>query len=47
MNIYAIVILAALIIQYALDLIANVLNLRALRPELPEEFIGVYDACLS
>ncbi|MCE7936121.1 MAG: M48 family peptidase [Chlorobi bacterium CHB2] len=44
MNIYAIIILSALLIQYALDLIANVLNLRALRPELPEEFIGVYDA---
>lgn len=44
MNIYAIVILTALLAQYTLSLIANLLNLRALRPELPEEFVGVYDA---
>ncbi|MCC7437281.1 MAG: M48 family metallopeptidase [Armatimonadetes bacterium] len=44
MNIYTIVILTALIAQFALGLIANLLNLRALRPELPEEFVGVYDA---
>lgn len=44
MNIYAIVILAALLAQYTLSLVANLLNLRALHPELPEEFVGVYDA---
>lgn len=44
MNIYAIVILTALLAQYTLSLIANLLNLRALRPELPAEFVGVYDA---
>ena len=30
--------------MYLLDTVANRLNLRALRPELPGEFAGVYDA---
>jgi STE24 endopeptidase len=44
MNIYAIVILSALIINYVLDLVADFLNLRALRDELPDEFKDTYDA---
>lgn len=44
MNIYAIVILSALIINYVLDLVADFLNLRALRDELPDEFKDTYNA---
>ena len=43
MNIYAIIILATIIVGYVLDLITEVLNLRALREDLPEEFAGFYD----
>jgi STE24 endopeptidase len=44
MNPYAIVVLAALLVQWGLEVTANLLNLRALAPELPEEFRDVYDA---
>ena len=44
MNIYGIIILAALLAEYLLSLIANLLNIRALRMGLPEEFAGIYDA---
>ena len=44
MNLYAIVILATLAIDYLLSLVADLLNLRALDPELPAEFADVYDA---
>ncbi|RMI15140.1 MAG: M48 family peptidase [Calditrichaeota bacterium] len=43
MNIYGIIILTALIGSYLLELITDLLNLKALRPELPEEFRDVYD----
>ena len=43
MNAYGLVILAALLVQNGLSLLADVLNLRALRPELPAEFRDVYD----
>ena len=43
MNIYGIVILATLIIDYLLNLVADLYNLKALETELPEEFEGVYD----
>ena len=43
MNAYALVVLAALLLEHALNLTADVLNLRALRPELPPEFADVYD----
>lgn len=43
MNIYAIIILSTLLIEYLLNLIANLLNLRTLSDELPDEFKGVYD----
>ncbi|MBI4585406.1 MAG: M48 family metallopeptidase [Planctomycetes bacterium] len=44
MNIYGLIILAALLIEHVLSLAADLLNLRSLRPELPEEFKGLYDA---
>lgn len=44
MNLYAVLILAALLVQYGLDVVANGLNLKALRSELPDEFSDVYDA---
>jgi STE24 endopeptidase len=44
MNGYALLILAALLFQTALSLVADLLNLKALRPELPAGFEGVYDA---
>jgi STE24 endopeptidase len=44
MNAYALVILAAILVQNALALAADLLNLRALRPELPAGFESVYDA---
>jgi STE24 endopeptidase len=44
MNLYALVILAALLADYVLNRIADVLNLRAVRTEVPAEFRGVYDA---
>lgn len=44
MNIYAVIILFTLIANYILNLATDILNLNALRSELPEEFKGVYDA---
>lgn len=44
MNVYAVIILATLLLNYTLNLVADLLNLRALRSALPPEFVGVYDA---
>jgi STE24 endopeptidase len=44
MNIYAIIILCTLLFSFILDLVADVLNLKALHPDLPDEFKNVYDA---
>lgn len=44
MNIYAVIILATLIVSYLIDLFTEVLNLKALRKDLPREFEGVYDS---
>lgn len=44
MNIYAVVILVTLLVGFFLNIITDILNLRALRNELPEEFKGVYNA---
>ncbi|MCH6559607.1 M48 family peptidase, partial [candidate division KSB1 bacterium] len=44
MNIYAAIILATLVVSFIIDLITEVLNLKALRDDLPKEFAGVYDA---
>ncbi|OAN61719.1 peptidase M48 [Balneola sp. EhC07] len=43
MNIYAIIILATIAVDFVLDLISNYLNLKSLSKELPDEFEGVYD----
>ncbi|HSR53975.1 MAG TPA: M48 family metallopeptidase [Acidobacteriota bacterium] len=44
MNVYAIIILTALLAEYLLSLISDLLNLRALSDRLPREFEDVYDA---
>ena len=43
MNIYLVIILTALIGEFALRSIARYLNLKALNPKLPDEFEGFYD----
>src|SRR5210317_1610588 len=43
MNTIAIIILAAIIIDYALNGLADYLNLSMLRNDLPDAFRGVYD----
>ncbi|MBN4054534.1 M48 family metallopeptidase [Nitrospira defluvii] len=43
MNIYGIVILLTLILEYGLNLFADFLNLRTLHTEVPEEMASVYD----
>ncbi|RNC83314.1 MAG: M48 family peptidase [Balneola sp.] len=44
MNVFTIIILAALLVDYLLDLVAKILNLKALSEQLPNEFEGVYDS---
>lgn len=44
MNIYLVIILAALIGDYLLELVSDWLNVRNIRPDLPKEFDGWYDA---
>jgi STE24 endopeptidase len=43
MNIYTIIILVTIIFSFILDLISNLLNLKALDPKLPDEFKDVFD----
>lgn len=43
MNIYAIIILVAILTDFILDIISNYLNLKALSGQLPTEFEGIYD----
>ena len=43
MNIYAIIILTALLLDFVMNLVADLLNLKALDKELPDEFEEVYD----
>ena len=43
MNTYALVILVVLLGEYALSLVTSRLNLRALSPDVPSEFQGVFD----
>ncbi len=43
MNFYRVFIVIALLARFLIDLLAEWLNLRALRPELPDELRGVYD----
>jgi STE24 endopeptidase len=44
MNRYLVFILAILLLRYILELVVALLNLRSLSPELPAEFVDVYDA---
>jgi STE24 endopeptidase len=49
-NVFAIIIFAALILEFALELFGNLLNLKALKLELPADLEGVYkpkDYCKS
>jgi STE24 endopeptidase len=43
MNIYAVIILATIAIDFILDITSNYLNLKSLSKKLPDEFKGVYD----
>jgi len=43
MNIYLVIILFIIIASYLFNLIIETLNIKHLKPELPEEFIGDYD----
>lgn len=43
MNIYAIIIVAALAVDYLLNMTADILNLKAMKKEIPEDFESVYD----
>ena len=43
MNIFSIIILVTLAVDYLLNLVADLYNIKALDPHLPEEFEGVYD----
>jgi len=43
MNIYAIIILATIAVDFVLDLVSNYLNLKSLSKELPDEFEGIYN----
>ena len=42
-NAYAVLLLAALLAEYALTLLSDVLTLRHLQPELPDEFRDTFD----
>ncbi len=44
MNGYAVIVLVALVGEYALSVVSTGLNLRALSPAVPSEFSGVFDA---
>jgi len=44
MNVFSIIILVTLILEFALELVANLLNLKALKLELPPTLEGVYKA---
>jgi len=43
MNVYAVIILVTLLFDFALNLIADLFNVKAMKKELPSEFEGVYD----
>jgi STE24 endopeptidase len=43
MNLYGLVVLAALVVDFVLEFAANLLNLRALHGELPPGFESIYD----
>lgn len=43
MNLFSIIILAAILIEFTMSIIANILNLKSLSKTVPGEFEGVYD----
>ena len=43
MNPYAVIVLAALLAEYAISVLSDALNMRALRTAVPAEFDGVFD----
>ncbi len=43
MNIFSIIILVTLAVDFILNLVADIYNIKSLDPELPEEFEGIYD----
>jgi STE24 endopeptidase len=43
-NVYAVVVLCALLVEYALSVVVDVLNLRAMAGQAPPELADVYDA---
>jgi len=43
-NIYALIILATIVIDFILNSVADMLNIRNMQPELPQEFSDVFDA---
>ena len=43
MNTYAIIIVAALAVDYVLNIVADILNLKAMKKEIPDDFQSVYD----
>ena len=43
MNIYATIILAAIIVDFIVGMVADRLNIKAMKPEIPGEFKDVYD----
>lgn len=43
MNLYGVIVLTTLLAEYLLHLVANVLNMMSLRPNVPEEFQGIFD----
>ena len=44
MNVFGIIILIALLVEFCLELVGNILNLGALQTEQPEELGDIYDA---
>jgi STE24 endopeptidase len=43
MNIFAIIILTALLLDFVIGVVTNVLNLKSLSKVVPNEFAGIYD----
>lgn len=43
MNLYGIIVLTTLLVEYVLHILADALNIKSLRPDVPEEFQGVFD----
>ena len=44
MNVIALIILFTIVVDYILNLVADTMNLKMLKGELPEAFQGIYDA---